>query len=682
MALNYKAVANILREKGWEDFKPFKMESSAVEVWGFKTKESNKTFFHFCDSNFTEIKRESAQLATGPLFVLETPDNYSICPEGFSVREYNTKKQIHETATCWLINIENEIIYNIWGYTKLCGDFYLLEPSLIDIDSDISTNNSWKPKSAYPAFNIKESLYQYHTYQDLHENVESKYLTYEYYGTYSNYHFMRKFDKDKDRFQYFVLNSKGESVFSGYPALWRRSDCELCLISVTGDNNKWNLNYYDGENHSSTLKSLFKFGYGDDEEYYADDNIMVIKLTHYKDKDYFENKDDYCCYLLIIDKEGKVLYQGWYNLKGRIYKIFNGFILVYDTHGKYKVYHRSTKLIAETVDLKEPYFLFPGAKGFNPSSETGDEYTLFGIMKSSDMSVVVPAIYESVDIVETEPNLVVIVGNRQYKDGSFVSQESLYVNGELKIPLSYDIRKLRDNKKEEFIVWEKDEKYGLLYHGEECLPPIYDDIYWDDCIKLCIDYHDGVYSKKLNFLSEIVYNDVKLLEKEKILIADGDIYFIKDGATTLLIKANPNMKFLASRDGYYMYRDDSEDMGYKCYYIFSNGKVDEQYLTECDGYRNIECCDDDGNIYYEHEDFTSGNYIDIDKGAIYFDTEENDFYYRDELVENDVDKDYDYEYIDDCDYERDTYYALGGDDYDRFREEGGSIDAMMDGMGF
>ena len=38
---------------------------------------------------------------------------------------------------------------------------------------------------------------------------------------------------------------------------------------------------------------------------------------------------------------------------------------------------------------------------------------------------------------------------------------------------------------------------------------------------------------------------------------------------------------------------------------------------------------------------------------------------------------YDY----DDDYERDTYYALGGDDYDSFRDSGGSIDDMMDGIG-
>lgn len=45
-------------------------------------------------------------------------------------------------------------------------------------------------------------------------------------------------------------------------------------------------------------------------------------------------------------------------------------------------------------------------------------------------------------------------------------------------------------------------------------------------------------------------------------------------------------------------------------------------------------------------------------------------------------EDEEYDYPDDTDYDRDTFYALGGDDYDAFRERGGSIDDMMDGMGF
>lgn len=45
------------------------------------------------------------------------------------------------------------------------------------------------------------------------------------------------------------------------------------------------------------------------------------------------------------------------------------------------------------------------------------------------------------------------------------------------------------------------------------------------------------------------------------------------------------------------------------------------------------------------------------------------------------DEDYDV-YEDDTNYEEDTYYALGGSDYESFRERGGSIDDMMDALGY
>ena len=46
------------------------------------------------------------------------------------------------------------------------------------------------------------------------------------------------------------------------------------------------------------------------------------------------------------------------------------------------------------------------------------------------------------------------------------------------------------------------------------------------------------------------------------------------------------------------------------------------------------------------------------------------------------DREEEYRYEEDVDYEKQTFYALGGDDYERFKENGGSIDDMMDGMGF
>lgn len=55
------------------------------------------------------------------------------------------------------------------------------------------------------------------------------------------------------------------------------------------------------------------------------------------------------------------------------------------------------------------------------------------------------------------------------------------------------------------------------------------------------------------------------------------------------------------------------------------------------------------------------------------------------MYDEDFEEDYEQEYYDpneDIDWERETYYALGGDDYDEFKENGGDLDCMMEGMGF
>lgn len=77
--------------------------------------------------------------------------------------------------------------------------------------------------------------------------------------------------------------------------------------------------------------------------------------------------------------------------------------------------------------------------------------------------------------------------------------------------------------------------------------------------------------------------------------------------------------------------------------------------------------------------------------CIFWDKEKIDFYNSDgELLGTEDGKSYEWrhreeeEYDDnqDYDYERDTYYALGGDNYDEWRNNGGNLDDMMDGMGF
>lgn len=670
MALNYKAVANILKEKGWIDFKPFKTESSDLEVWGYKTKEATRTIFHFCDSEFKELDRESIQLSAGPLFIMDTPDNYSVWQEGFSVEDYKNQHNITGLVWCCLIAAGNEVIHWGRGYLKLFDDLYLLEPTLRDIEEKISNKNTWEPERGITMYNPKEDFYVDKEHQE---------ISCLYYGTYRNCHFIRKYNKESDSYNYYVLDNEGKTIFEGYPILWKRSDCELCLIHFEENENNWILNLFDGNNHEIVLNAKYKYEYGDYREYYADDNVMVIKDTHYYD--YFGDRDLLDCYLLIINKKGEVLYDGEYNIKGKISRIANGLILVHGSSGRYMIYNSSATLLTENVDLKKPYFVFSGGVGFYSSPDQKGEHNLYGVMRSHDLSVIVPAVYECVRIVEYEPVLVVIVGNRQYEEGKNMMKYGLYVNSIMKIPVNTVIEKLSD----EYVAWEKDEKYGLLYHGEECLPPVYDDISWDGFIKLTKGDEMGVFSKKLDFLSEIKYYDVKLLEKDKIMIADENLYYINDGVANLIIDAEAEkMEYLASDDGYHMFLNDNEELGYNCFFISSNGKVETIELTECKDYYDVETCDDDGTPYYERRylDFEPGSYICIYEGSYYFDTEENCFYHYNEICKSNEEEYYYEEAPDDYDYERDTYYALGGDDYDRFKEEGGSIDAMMDGMGY
>ena len=166
------------------------------------------------------------------------------------------------------------------------------------------------------------------------------------------------------------------------------------------------------------------------------------------------------------------------------------------------------------------------------------------------------------------------------------------------------------------------------------MPPIFDDISWDDdCIKLSDDDYVGVYSKKLNFLSEIKYYDAKLLEKEKVMIADDNLYYIKDGIANLLIESDHFMEYLASDGNYHMFRDDKEDIGYKCFFISSNGNVETIELCECEDYFDVETCDDNGIPYLERRylDFEPGSYICIYEGNYFFDTEDNCFYHYDDI---------------------------------------------------
>lgn len=88
-------------------------------------------------------------------------------------------------------------------------------------------------------------------------------------------------------------------------------------------------------------------------------------------------------------------------------------------------------------------------------------------------------------------------------------------------------------------------------------------------------------------------------------------------------------------------------------------------LTEGEDYEDYVY---DNQKYYAFSEEVEKNLLFNIEDEFFLDKEELEFNHHDYYEEQ-------------YDYEEDTYYALGGDDYQRFKENGGSIDDMMDGMG-
>lgn len=161
---------------------------------------------------------------------------------------------------------------------------------------------------------------------------------------------------------------------------------------------------------------------------------------------------------------------------------------------------------------------------------------------------------------------------------------------------------------------------------------------------------------------------------------DGRVYTSENESSLICQKEDLSFRGFLSGDVLAF----SDDKGTKLELFDYQGKSREYDVVDSEGNsldkNEIDTCNDKYAVllYFNmySQDYTTEEYV--------FSFSENKivnspFYQEDEEDECD-----DYEPTgieDDYDYERDTYYALGGDDYDSFKENGGSIDDMMDRMG-
>ena len=267
----------------------------------------------------------------------------------------------------------------------------------------------------------------------------------------------------------------------------------------------------------------------------------------------------------------------------------------------------------------------------------------------------------------------------------------------------------------ESIIIGKNNKYGLICRGELVADCIYDEIklinaipspYSNNPLWFILEKANkkGLYGTEHEVMTDIIYDDVAVIDwqtyhpkrdygdtREFVLKLDKKYYTAKEKK---LICENDELIFRGFISSYVLVFSDEYETCLE-FYTYRGEKRDIAVFdsdgdsVDMDDYNDIESMYSDceyalpiPNVWRKEN-----IQITISEYKYIFSFSENRIinnpFYKD-IDEEDDDDSYhhDYDYPDDTDYEHDTYYALGGDDYDEWRNNGGNLDDMMDGMGY
>lgn len=269
---------------------------------------------------------------------------------------------------------------------------------------------------------------------------------------------------------------------------------------------------------------------------------------------------------------------------------------------------------------------------------------------------------------------------------------------------------------ESLIVFQND-KYGLICKGQFVAECIYDKIElinvnpnYDDCFNqyaynplwfiLQKDNKNGLFGTH-GIMTDIIYDEVDVIDwrtyhpkrnysvvpiREFVLELDGKYYTAKEKKPICDNSELIFRGFISPDELVFSDEDETCLEFYTC-----NGEKYEFAAFDNEGCR-IDTDDfEDTDDFYSNCEYAVPNRkwysVDLTEEEFVYSFSEseivrNPFFHNCEDEDDDDSNYYDNDYIDDTDYERDTYYALGGDDYDEWRNNGGNLDDMMDGMGY
>lgn len=266
----------------------------------------------------------------------------------------------------------------------------------------------------------------------------------------------------------------------------------------------------------------------------------------------------------------------------------------------------------------------------------------------------------------------------------------------------------------EVVIVAKNEKYGLICKGQLIAECLFDEICAINADPNCHilgselstnplwfmlrkENKRGIFSTR-GLMTEIVYDDVNVLDwktcnsnrnygSRYFVVKLDEKFYTAENNTLICNNSDLTFRGFISSDIIVFSNNDSS-----CLELYTCSGEKYKFAAFDNGGCRIDTDDfEDTDDFYSNCEYAVPNRkwcsVELTEEEFVYSFSENEIvrnpFFHNCEDEDDDDSNYsDNDYIDDYDYERETFYALGGDDYDEWRNNGGNLDDMMDGLGY
>lgn len=661
MDIDNTLLQSLLREQGFKDFKPLQTDTSTDRnLYGYIKDDC----FHVCNEHLAEVPIDTLpNISTAQCLLVYTNDNKYVIDQ---------PKELNEGHACLplLIDRNGHFLKHNIGYIyfyQSVDSFLQICHRPIDIPT-LSLDTTYDPfkkellipdATAYGGHKTVSFylLYEKHDYNGC--TIPGIFLNGSYYPEYrylfssKEFHFIVRIDNESSEQILIAVSATGETIYeSQFSALWF-CDNGWIVIDFQEEDNKCILHKTFLRTQSTTKQSetLTYHGFRGCRPAEVEINCFghndILELITHLDYNSYSSDGG----IIIISSNGKIIFEDfdvdcfYQSSHGLLFKS-NGYTsCIMDTHG-YRIAKESSDLqyvhhivVFEHKILQPSRYnskeieAFPTFEDWYDNNLTVYE-KLYGVLDTLNGEVLVPPVYSNISLMDgyvhnydgfLQYSCIAIVSIDNYYKGNKSTHKGVYVNNNLVVPIGYtDITPVKSRIFASKLSNGENEEETLL-------------------IVTATNGKQGLYTADGNELLQTSYQSIRVFHG--CIFADGKF-----------LDKDKNILF------------DTE--GYNCISLTCY-ESEGQFVFVDTVYGRIEIFDE--KRQKEEEYHTMHSRFDFEKRCFVSTMPEENY------EEND---DYDYSQQDDYDYERDTYYALGGDDYDAFREDGGSIDDMMDSMGF